>query len=147
MGPYDWNVDDEAWAPKDEPWTSTETYLVAERGWMLHRQGSLPEAAVLFRGLTVIDEGNAYAWKGLALALDGMRRHAEARQCWDRVEAAGSPIDAWAGRCRCAIALGQFDDAARDLARLESSGDFRAAAPAAELRIRFQAATAGGRPR
>ncbi|MEZ5356679.1 MAG: hypothetical protein R2762_28920 [Bryobacteraceae bacterium] len=138
MQPYDWNLDESAWAPKPEPWTEEEIYVISDRAWMLYRQGAYQQAAVLARGLAAIDPANGYARKTLALSLTGLGLDQEAWECWcGLAESDPFDLDAVAGRCEAAIQLGRFEEAARDLARLQADAPWRSSG----LRFRLETAT------
>jgi predicted Zn-dependent protease len=89
---------------------------VAERGYLLYREGRLREAGILFQGLIVIDPENAYCRRALAaisIRLGWRRpaiRHLSVLIARDRLDA-----EAIAARCEALIAEGDLAAARRDL--------------------------------
>jgi tetratricopeptide (TPR) repeat protein len=144
MQPYDWNIDDAAWAPTPEPWTDEEIFLVSQFAWHLYLQGAVDQAVTMCRGLVALNPANAYALKALAMSLAALCQHAESWECWSRLVALNpADADAIAGRCEAAVNLRQFEAAARDLAQIDQIAPWRADG----LRFRLQAATSPHPPR
>ena len=97
-------------------WSEEEIYHVAQRGYLLYRQGRLREAAILFQGLTVIDPENAYCRRALAAVSIGLGHHWLAIQHLSVLIARDRQnSDAIAARYEALIAVGDFAAARRDL--------------------------------
>ncbi len=122
-------------------WTDEDIYRVSERAHSLLKEGHHEEAAVLFQGLIVVDEKNAYCWNGLAachLARGDVARALEVLNELLRL----TPGDAQgrARRCEALLRLGRLGEAFEDLEWLRQS---RAVAAAQRLEMMFRQASDG----
>jgi predicted Zn-dependent protease len=97
-------------------WLSEEVQYVAERGYRLYSEGRLREAAILFKGLVVVDPGNAYCRKALAAISISLGEHGLAARQLSHVLARDPlDVDALARRCETLMAAGDLAAARRDL--------------------------------
>lgn len=93
-------------------WRDEELFLIAERGHLLHQQGRLQEAAVLFEGLLAIDPRNRYCAHALAVIRMKTGRAEDAVTLLDRQLAIQpNDDDTRIVRCEALIECGRLDEA------------------------------------